>query len=117
MDKKSKPARRPRHISAENARLYVLDCAISDRRAYLDAISNGTDEESMAMQAETRAELAWFAALRASELARIGGQSGGSPDATSKQRGHQVHDLVDLVDVAAGVRDLAHDKNKIGNNT
>jgi hypothetical protein len=97
-------ARRPKHISAANARLYVLDCAISDRQAYLDAIRSGEDAESLAMQAETRAELAWFSALRARELRKR--RSTPAPASSTPPR-----QPLSLVDLALGIGDTQQKSN------
>ncbi len=99
-------ARRPKHISAANARLYVLDCAIFDRQAYLDAIRSGEDAESLAMQAETRAELAWFSALRARELRKRRPASVQAPAPSTPSR-----QPLTLVDLALGIGDTQQKSN------
>lgn len=49
---------KPKHFtSSKNFSIFILECAISDRITYLDAISKGTDEDDIRWQNETRSEI------------------------------------------------------------
>lgn len=64
--------KRPSTVRAGFEQLYILECALRDRQAYLDAYDKCVDEEGVQVKAETQAEIVWLRALITRERARRG---------------------------------------------